>query len=56
MHAYKMTAKLNATKTSKKTYLLVEKNAGHGGDPKTTSKIRFYSDIYSFIFHELDIK
>lgn len=56
MHAYKMTAKLKNGKSGRKTHLLVEKNAGHGGDPKISSKIAFYSDIYSFIFHELDIK
>jgi len=54
MHAYKMTAELQADTGSKRPILLrVEQHAGHGGSDQVQKTIDEGTDIWSFLIHQL---
>jgi prolyl oligopeptidase len=52
MHAWKMTAALQAAQTTDKPILMrVEKNSGHGGADMVKSDVERSVDMLSFAFH-----
>jgi prolyl oligopeptidase len=54
MHAFKMTAELQAATSSPHPILLrLETQSGHGGGDQTSKTIDYGTDIWSFMIHEL---
>ena len=54
MHAFKMTAELQAATSSTNPILLrVEKQSGHGGGDQVSKTVQMGADIWSFLIHEL---
>ena len=57
LHAKKFAARLQAAQGSDKPILLrVEKNAGHGMGKPTSKVIEEQTDLYTFLFNELDVQ
>jgi prolyl oligopeptidase len=57
MHAFKMTAELQAATSSPNPILLrVETQSGHTGGDQTSKSIEYGTDIWSFMIHELGAK
>jgi prolyl oligopeptidase len=54
MHAFKMTAELQAATSSPNPILLrLETQSGHGGGDQVSKSIEYGTDIWSFMIHEL---
>ena len=54
MHAFKMTAALQAATSSSNPILLrIEKQSGHGGGDQVSKTIEYGTDIWGFLIHEL---
>lgn len=54
MHAWKMTAALQAAQTTEKPILMrVERNSGHGGADSVKSRVERGVDMLSFAFHQV---
>jgi prolyl oligopeptidase len=54
MHAFKMTAELQAATSSANPILLrLETQSGHGGGDQVSKSIEYGTDIWSFMIHEL---
>jgi len=57
MHARKMTAELQAATSSPNPILLrVELQSGHGGGDQVKKNVRYGTDIWGFLIHELGAK
>lgn len=57
LHAKKFAARLQAAQAGENPILLrVEKNAGHGMGKPTSKVIEEQTDLYTFLFNELDIQ
>jgi len=57
MHAFKMTAELQAATSSPNPILLrLETQSGHGGGDQVSKSIEYGTDIWSFMIHELGAK
>jgi prolyl oligopeptidase len=57
MHARKMTAAMQAATTSEHPILLrLETRAGHGAGKPLTKTVEELTDVYSFLFAELEVK
>ncbi len=57
LHAKKFAATLQAAQAGDKPILLrVEKNAGHGQGKPTSKVIEEQTDLYTFLFNELDVQ
>jgi prolyl oligopeptidase len=55
MHAFKMTAALQAATSSPNPILLrVETQSGHGGGDRVSKTIEYGTDIWGFLIHELN--
>jgi prolyl oligopeptidase len=54
MHAFKMTAALQAATSSSNPILLrLETQSGHGGGDQVSKTIEYGTDIWGFLIHEL---
>ena len=57
MHAFKMTAALQAATSSDNPILLrLETQSGHGGGDQVSKMIQYGSDVWGFFIHELGAK
>ena len=57
MHAFKMTAELQAATSSPHPILLrLETQSGHGGGDQVSKTIEYGTDIWGFLIHELGAK
>jgi prolyl oligopeptidase len=57
MHAFKMTAALQADTSSDRPILLrLETQSGHGGGDQVSKTIQYAADIWGFLIHELGAK
>jgi len=54
MHAFKMTAELQAATSSPNPILLrLETQSGHGGGDQVSKTVEMGADIWGFLIHEL---
>ena len=56
MHAFKMTAALQASGSKRAVLLRVESAGGHGVGTPVGKRIEEGTDVYSFLWRELGVK
>ena len=56
MHAFKMTAELQASGSNRVVLLRVETAGGHGVGTPLAKRVEELTDIYSFLWRELGVR
>lgn len=56
MHAFKMTAAMQASNTTNPILLRIEKQSGHGGSDQISKTIALNTDVYALLMHEMGMK
>jgi prolyl oligopeptidase len=56
MHAFKMTAALQASGSKRAVLLRVESGVGHGVGAPVAKRVEEFTDVYSFLWRELGVR